>query len=682
MNRIGTSGITKITPLSVNLLALGTPLPPESDDMQKFRISEEGVTSPSAIVLKKLKYGSLKSKNHIRILILQPSSGYNDLLRFSFITGTIQQLQDQYEAVSYAWGTFVSPHKLQHMNSESQTSITVNLELALRRFRDEHHTRNIWVDAVCINQEDDHEKGLQIPLMRQIYQAASGVLVWLGDDEECERAIHNLRNISRICIPISREPNVIEFYLSIMSAIRRTPYASRRWVIPEVTSNINTTLFSRETNIPWMRFMSAVRTVEWFLKSCSLTPSILQCYSDIFCLWEFRTKGSLNQHRDGFLPRPGILDLMDAFDYAICIDPRDRLYAFYNLIADVRETSQQTLCSSQWNKIAEHFCTNCPHRDHRGVTNLIVNYSLPYETIYREFALSSVASGYGLYVLASAALRVPRSQFKQVLTWVPDWTLTRQPALSRRLQGKPTSLHMTNPETIRFGLPAYAFVRHNLPTILWHERSVRNKDYPTSATINEELLPQLPVRLCWPITPRNNVEFRLMIRELDIKEDHWHLLKELVTSCARLEVMTRENGVSSYRLVLHEGIPIIPVLSANYSIFLTGSDVILDQAIPIHQPVTLFFLGIANAAVLEGDQLLVPLDYNSNNGEIEDFAYFHTLVLRSTESSTSLIGFAYLIPLIADLERKLDPSHITFSFDKARRVALGFILQDVSVELS
>lgn len=46
----------------------------------------------------------------------------------------------------------------------------------------------IWVDAICINQADAKEKGFQIVLMRQIYEKASHVLVWLGI---AENEIHN-----------------------------------------------------------------------------------------------------------------------------------------------------------------------------------------------------------------------------------------------------------------------------------------------------------------------------------------------------------------------------------------------------------------------------------------------------------------------------------------------------------
>lgn len=46
----------------------------------------------------------------------------------------------------------------------------------------------LWVDAVCINQEDLDERGQQVAIMHSIYTTSASVLIWLGDatkiDEE------------------------------------------------------------------------------------------------------------------------------------------------------------------------------------------------------------------------------------------------------------------------------------------------------------------------------------------------------------------------------------------------------------------------------------------------------------------------------------------------------------------
>lgn len=40
----------------------------------------------------------------------------------------------------------------------------------------------LWVDAICINQEDNDEKSMQIPNMMYIYGQATHVVAWLGGD--------------------------------------------------------------------------------------------------------------------------------------------------------------------------------------------------------------------------------------------------------------------------------------------------------------------------------------------------------------------------------------------------------------------------------------------------------------------------------------------------------------------
>jgi len=37
-----------------------------------------------------------------------------------------------------------------------------------------------WIDAICINQDDVHEKNRQICIMPHIYFRATTVMIWLG----------------------------------------------------------------------------------------------------------------------------------------------------------------------------------------------------------------------------------------------------------------------------------------------------------------------------------------------------------------------------------------------------------------------------------------------------------------------------------------------------------------------
>jgi len=55
------------------------------------------------------------------------------------------------------------------------------LARALRRMRTEDEPLRIWVDAVCIDQSNIHERNEHVKVMDRIYAGASLVRVWIGE---------------------------------------------------------------------------------------------------------------------------------------------------------------------------------------------------------------------------------------------------------------------------------------------------------------------------------------------------------------------------------------------------------------------------------------------------------------------------------------------------------------------
>jgi hypothetical protein len=51
----------------------------------------------------------------------------------------------------------------------------------LRHLRYTEDLRILWVDAICINQQDDDEKSKQVAMMGRIYNEAQKVYAWLGE---------------------------------------------------------------------------------------------------------------------------------------------------------------------------------------------------------------------------------------------------------------------------------------------------------------------------------------------------------------------------------------------------------------------------------------------------------------------------------------------------------------------
>ena len=84
------------------------------------------------------------------------------------------------------WGNAFEGRTIQ-LNNGFQLGITDNLYKALRRLRRPLASRTLWVDALCINQNDIDERGWQVSIMGQIYKSALNVLVWLGEYKNASR---------------------------------------------------------------------------------------------------------------------------------------------------------------------------------------------------------------------------------------------------------------------------------------------------------------------------------------------------------------------------------------------------------------------------------------------------------------------------------------------------------------
>jgi hypothetical protein len=83
-----------------------------------------------------------------------------------------------YTALSYTWGD-PSPTKSIIIN-DAVVHVTESVETALRHLQHETDTISLWIDQLCINQDDIAEKNEQVLMMKDIYRGAARVFVWLG----------------------------------------------------------------------------------------------------------------------------------------------------------------------------------------------------------------------------------------------------------------------------------------------------------------------------------------------------------------------------------------------------------------------------------------------------------------------------------------------------------------------
>ncbi|KAF4450205.1 hypothetical protein F53441_6639 [Fusarium austroafricanum] len=227
----------------------------------------------------------------------------------SRLTGTLRTVDLQalphFTALSYVWGQS-SNHTI--ACNGCNINITQSCHEALTSLRASRSSLTIWVDAICINQEDDSEKEQQIMLMGNIYTWAETVYVWLGagstvTDQAAEyicaisqfrlfpvqvpRRSDNTRSpIQRRLVRIGRYALRLGFrtcYIESLIAIRdrttrvsRLPVAkqdvvnslldqswlSRAWTFQEMTLASNPVLVCGRQQIPWLVMHQALTFIE------------------------------------------------------------------------------------------------------------------------------------------------------------------------------------------------------------------------------------------------------------------------------------------------------------------------------------------------------------------------------------------------------------------------------------
>lgn len=117
----------------------------------------------------------------IRLIVLIPSKNESAGIECLLSPRPLSS-KPQYEALSYTWG---DPAETRAITvNRKPFRVTKNLHIALHHLRDRVTPRVVWIDAICINQNDVPEKTHQVQLMRDIYKHASRAIVWLGQESE------------------------------------------------------------------------------------------------------------------------------------------------------------------------------------------------------------------------------------------------------------------------------------------------------------------------------------------------------------------------------------------------------------------------------------------------------------------------------------------------------------------
>jgi hypothetical protein len=291
-----------------------------------------------------------------------------------------QERTPKYEALSYVWGIERSPVPVMVKSQSLKRSflnVTQNLATALVYLRHRTEPRVLWIDALCINQEDMEERSSQVARMAEIYRLAHRVVVWLGPESEGDgsaKALSTLRFISsqievdwargemratdqanpswaNTHVPLPLDPNVLGPIFMLLNR----PWFERVWVQQEIiVANDNAVLVCGHNSITRRQFTKAVYCLRyksgWFKGDHSLV-----LYDRLGLVYEM----VLNMHTSKVKQYPDTL--RGQARTLKCSDPRDRVFA-------VMSTSNS--------------------RERGG--NIEVDYSMTTEQVYRYFTIKQL----------------------------------------------------------------------------------------------------------------------------------------------------------------------------------------------------------------------------------------------------------------------------------------------------
>lgn len=199
-------------------------------------------------------YKPLSDPGNFRTLLIEPG------VPGSRIRGSLHESRPgdgvKYLALSYVWG---SPQIVAYVMVEDHYSlVTANLHAALQRLRSEQEHLCIWIDQICINQQDQEERSQQVMLMHVIFSKSDQVCIWLGNDTQpYEKGflfiLKLLGETSFLNAPLNDDlvGRIVDFtnsqdldeILPSLSALYENRWFSRSWTFQEAVCNPDTCIF-------------------------------------------------------------------------------------------------------------------------------------------------------------------------------------------------------------------------------------------------------------------------------------------------------------------------------------------------------------------------------------------------------------------------------------------------------
>ncbi|EEU41917.1 uncharacterized protein NECHADRAFT_85980 [Fusarium vanettenii 77-13-4] len=313
-------------------------------------------------------------RSSLRVLHLDNDA--SPILSGTFERASITHLPS-YEAVSYCWGGDDGDYTKSEfiIIGGRLFPITKNCAAVLRKIRKTNSKRVIWVDSLCINQNDVKERSVQVSQMGQIFSGAQKVHIFLGNNVDKTTA-------SKAFYVLNSMQNLNEFSMKLrngaepVKALFTQTYFSRMWIIQEVLLAKSAALHWGTATIPWQTLSRD--HLEEFKKS-----GIDSCIPE----W-MRIRATTNNFRNS----ETLGELLFSAMGSTASNDRDKVYGIYGLLFDAEQ---------------------------EGLT---VDYGLSVNQVFTNMAIHLIKKHNALpAVIRHVDHDAPPVDDEQLPSWVPDF---------------------------------------------------------------------------------------------------------------------------------------------------------------------------------------------------------------------------------------------------------------------
>lgn len=366
-------------------------------------------------------YGDL-GVDQFRLFILEP--GLDNEIRGRFVVEKIGQPLAPYEALSYHWGSTEKTAMIHCHHHE--IPITASLHDALRELRLPYADRVLWIDALCINQADVEERNKQVRRMREIYQNAYRVMIWLGKETEDVEGVFKLLKFIRessnhqkrpLWYPIYSYHGLLRADMSyiwydritayrtsnkaerecwgLMNTLLCRPWFHRVWVLQEIVHAQRATVFmSRNTEMDWDDFAIVVSRAHSMSEADSkISESAVTALRTVLEIQRARRQNLYGDFLHEAENKREFLQMLLMASSSACTDDRDKIYAVLTLANDLDAS------------------------DLEGPLAPDYGHEITPEDVYRRFAVWCILGTKNLGLLSCATNAANRS----LPSWIPDW---------------------------------------------------------------------------------------------------------------------------------------------------------------------------------------------------------------------------------------------------------------------